>query len=216
MHIACDLYSRVSSAREVAISKKQKLSDSTLCHTGASRRERQRRDGRGVSKHRHERHVREECAVRPRVDAELVEVRRGKPLTIRAQRDAHRRTAQAQLINQPTVEFRDKTQCTSLCTGTFTVYSLGGALTRKAFQLSTSGGKFLDNSQGLDVISLLVNIMCDWHKVIKILKFKSAMNFQWEAESREHDRVRFRNRMRSLDCAPINNHCKFEFAVVVL
>ena len=99
------------------------------------------------------------------------------------------------------------------------MYSLGGALTRKACQLSTSGGKLLDNSQGLDVISLLVSIMCDWHKVTKILKFMSAMNlqcFQWEAESREHDRVRFRNRMRSLDCAPINNHCKFEFEVVVL
>ena len=48
--------------------------------------------------------MREERAVRPRVDAELVEVRCGEPLTVRAQRDAHRRTAHAPLINQPACE----------------------------------------------------------------------------------------------------------------
>ena len=44
--------------------------------------------------------------------------------------------------------------------------------------------------------------MASFHKVIKLLKFNSAANlhcFQWEAQSRERDHMRFRIRMRSLD-----------------
>ena len=50
------------------------------------------------------------------------------------------------------------------------------------------------------------------NKVITLLKFKSAMNlqcFSLEAQSRERDRMRFRNRIRSLDCASNEKHCKF-------
>lgn len=69
--------------------------------TGA--RSRQRRDGSGVGAlrtDRQERHVREERAVGPRVDAELVEMRRREPLAVRTQRHAHRRTAHAPLVHQ--------------------------------------------------------------------------------------------------------------------
>ena len=45
-----------------------------------------------------------------------------------------------------------------------------------------SNGKiFLDNSKGLDVISLLIKYyvhLAHINKVIKLLKFKSAMNLQ--------------------------------------
>ena len=46
------------------------------------------------------------------------------------------------------------------------------------------------------------------NKVITLLKFKSAVNlpcFYLEAQSRERDSTRFRNRIRSLDCAFIRN-----------
>ena len=77
--------------------------------------------------------------------------------------------------------------------------------------------KFLCNSKGLDVISLLVKYyvpLAHFNKVIKFLKFKSAVNLQflmgaWEAQSRERHRIRFRNRMLSLDCASHQKHCKF-------
>ena len=47
------------------------------------------------------------------------------------------------------------------------------------FTANSSGIKFLYNSQGLDVISLLVKYnvpLAHINKVIKILKFKSAIN----------------------------------------
>ena len=47
--------------------------------------------------------------------------------------------------------------------------------------VSSSGRKFLYNSKGLDVISLLVKYygpMAHINKVIKLLKFKSAINLQ--------------------------------------
>ena len=73
----------------------------------------------------------------------------------------------------------------------------------------------LYNSRGLDVISLLVKYyvpLAHINKVIKLLKFKSTMNLQcfwWKAQSRTRHRMRFRNRMRSLDCASHQKHCKF-------
>ena len=46
---------------------------------------------------------------------------------------------------------------------------------------NSSGRKFLDNSKGLDVINLLVKYdlpLVHIHNVIKLVKFKSAMNLQ--------------------------------------
>ena len=64
---------------------------------------------------------------------------------------------------------------------------------------------FLDNSKGLDVISLLVKYyvpLAHINKVIKLFIFKSAA--KWEVQSRE--RILLRNLIRTLSIAtPIRN-----------
>ena len=50
--------------------------------------------------------------------------------------------------------------------------------------------------------------MASFYKVIKLLKFK-LLCFERKAQSRERDRMRFRNRMRSLDCAFRSKQSKF-------
>ena len=77
------------------------------------------------------------------------------------------------------------------------------------------GRKVLYNSRGLDAISLLVKYyvpLAHINKVIKLLKFKSAMNLQclwWEGQSRERILLRNLIQWRFLDCASHQKHCKF-------
>ena len=67
---------------------------------------------------------------------------------------------------------------------------------------NSSDRKLLDNSKGLNVNSLLIKYylpLAHSYKVIKLLKFKSAMNLQCFSNARRNRERRFRNRMRSLD-----------------
>ena len=78
--------------------------------------------------------------------------------------------------------------------------------------VNSNGRKFLNNSKGLDVSSLLVKEyvpLAHINKVIKLLKFKSAVNlqcFQWEAQSRE---IQLRNLIRSAHSISHLKHSKF-------
>ena len=80
---------------------------------------------------------------------------------------------------------------------------------------NSNGRKFLYNSKGLDVISSLVKYyvpLAHFNKVIKLLKFKSAVNLQcfcWKTQSRESILLRNLIWWRSLDCASHQKHCKF-------